>query len=80
MADRNRHTGPGITESQMRRTQREAHIKTHHDYNADGKLQSVIKVAREMQLVTYRGAPIGLLLISPQKHFRPAGTGMKYSK
>ena len=40
----------------------------------------ILKVAREKQLVTYKGVPIGCQLIPHQKYYRPEGNGMKYSK
>ena len=38
----------------------------------------ILKAAREMQVATYKGAPIRL--ISQQKHFGPKGSRVKYSR
>ena len=42
--------------------------------------ERTLKVAREKQVVTYKGAPIRLLSDSQQKNFRPEGSGTKYSR
>ena len=42
--------------------------------------ERLLKVARERQLVTYKGAPIRLSADLSTEHFRPEEIGMKYSK
>ena len=42
--------------------------------------EGILKVAREKQLVTYRGVPIRLLAHFQKKLLRPEGIGKKYSK
>ena len=42
--------------------------------------ERIIKAAKEKEVVTYKRAPIRLSFNSQQKHFRPDGNGMKYSR
>ena len=42
--------------------------------------ESILKAAREKQIVTYKGVPIRLSLISPKRRYRQEGAGKKYSK
>ena len=40
----------------------------------------ILKSAREMQVVTYKGAPIRLSSNYSSEHFRPEGSSVKYSR
>ena len=42
--------------------------------------ERILKVGREKEAVTYKGVPIGLLLISQKKPYRKEGAGKIYSK
>ena len=42
--------------------------------------EGMVKAEREMQLATYKGAPIRLSTEFSTIHFRPEGIGMKYSR
>ena len=42
--------------------------------------ERILKAARERQLVTYKGVPIRLSVISQKKLCRLEGAGKKYSK
>ena len=58
---RKSHTNPGYTESPNQEELKEAHSKTHQNYN--GKIprqRENLKGSKGKQKVTYRGAPIRL--------------------
>ena len=60
---------------------KEGHTKTHYIKMQKVKdKEKILKVAREKQLVTYRGAPKDCSLISQQKLCGPEGTDKKYTK
>ena len=42
--------------------------------------EKILNAARKKQVVSYKGAPLDCYLISHQKHFRPEGRCVEYSR